>query len=206
MPSDRGLDVTIGTFRVYEDGELNCKPWMHIRPGCQKHKMKKANWKERLKVRNLAYWLGLKTVFGRLNPTALWTFSPSINIGFSPLMHLSVYPSRLRVGNISGSSVQDSKKIQHKQAVELLAVKQEAKGGIWSGSRHNGKTGETGKWAGCVGKGRDGSLRSHLESLEEGVMLGTQRSLRWRGGWCHLGPDFLFSLGSDSGRFGWWIG
>lgn len=74
--------------------------------------------------------------------------------------------------------MQDSEKILHKQAIELLAVKQKAKGGIWSGSRHNGKTGEPGKWAGRVGKGRDGPLRRHLESSEEAVMLGTQRSLQ----------------------------
>lgn len=99
------------------------------------------------------------------------------------------------MGNISGSSVLATEKIPHKQAVELLAVNwQEAKGGIWSGSRHHGRAGEPGKWAGCAGKGRAGPLSSHLGSLRGRSDVGLQR----RGGWRHLGPDCLFLLGSDS--------
>ena len=146
---------------------------MHVRHWCQEGGRLLNVWSTGLKKSRLeieiwesGIFVGFKDCLCGLEPhSTLCFFSPPINIGVFPL-YVSVFPSRLRVGIISGSSVLDTEEILHKQAVELLAVKrQEAKGGIWSGSRHRGRAGEPGKWAGCVGKGRAGPLRSHLGRL-----------------------------------------
>lgn len=193
-----------------EDGELNyCmdayETWMSKRQlavKCQKCRMKKVNWKERLKVRNLTYWLGLKTVFGGWT-TQHSAFSPSINIGISLVMHLSIpLDSGLETFLDPQCRIQKDTTQTSCWTIGCQTSQGEEFG---QGSRHNGKNKVSLESGQGVLEGRDGPLRS-LEAR--------------RKQWCwELRGAFSEEVGVSPGsrlpllsgvwfweEFGWWIG
>ena len=80
---------------------------------CLKYRKKS---KLKIKFGNLAHWLGLKTVFRGSNPIALFSVLHCDTVPFllAFFMLVSVFPSRLRAGNISVPSVLGTEKTLYK--------------------------------------------------------------------------------------------